>query len=221
MRAGFTPVVVTLVAVGAAAAGAALVALAVVLLGLMPTDGAWSADTGPVFPAGLAGEPLADLTADGSIATSAGSQATAGDPADIVVDVAGAVARPGLQRLPAGARVGDAIEGAGGYAPRVDLAEAARTLNLALPLTDGGKILVPELGVAQPQAGGASGDGRIDLNSADQARLESLPGIGPVTAGKIIVAREEARFGSVQDLRDRGIVGESVFEQIRELVSAG
>ena len=86
--------------------------------------------------------------------------------------------------LRAGDRVGDAIEAAGGFAPRVDLAAASQTLNLAQPLEDGAKVLVPELGIDRPGEA-APDDGRIDLNRAGQAELESLPGVGPVTARKI------------------------------------
>ena len=100
------------------------------------------------------------------------------------------------------------------------MAEASRSLNLAEPLIDGSKVLVPELGVASVTKV-APDDGRIDVNGADQAALESLPGIGPVTAAKIIAARDEQRFDEVGDLRARGIVGDSVFEQIRELVRVG
>jgi competence protein ComEA len=137
----------------------------------------------------------------------------------LVVDVAGAVMRPGLVRLRGQARVGDAIAAAGGFSPRVDLAETSRTLNLAETLADGAKVVVSELGT-QPSVGTAAVDGLIDLNSADQAALEGLPGIGPVTAAKIIEAREQQRFGSIEELRSREIVGESVFEDIQGLVRA-
>src|SRR5687767_3876805 len=85
----------------------------------------------------------------------------------------------------------------------------------ASPHADGMKILVPELGTDAAPGGGSAPseqDGLIDVNGADQAELESLPGIGPVTAGEIIAAREAQPFASVDDLRDRGVVGPSVFE---------
>jgi competence protein ComEA len=143
--------------------------------------------------------------------------------AGIVVDVAGGVLNPGLRSLRDGDRVGDAIAAAGGFAPRADLAETSRVVNLAMPLTDGMKILVPELGTDPAPGGGPTSvdDGLIDLDSADQAELESLPGIGPVTAAEIIDAREAQPFDSVDDLRDRDVVGPSVFEQIRDLVRVG
>ena len=154
---------------------------------------------------------------DAGLMVSSGSEAYDAD--EIVVDLAGAVMRPGLHRLRTGDRVGDAVEAGGGFAPRVDLAAAAESLNLAEPLEDGMKILVPELGRGGPREAGR--DARlIDINRADQATLETLPGIGPVTAAKIMAARDEARFGSVEELRSRGIVGEAVFEQIRDLVRA-
>jgi competence protein ComEA len=138
---------------------------------------------------------------------------------DLVVDVEGGVPRPGLHRLRQGDRVGDAIEAAGGFAPRADLSEATRTLNLAAHLTDGAKVLVPELGAARAQT--ASDDRRIDLNQADRPTLESLPGVGPVTAQRIIDARAEERFDSARELRSRGLVGESVFSKLKDLVRAG
>ncbi len=141
---------------------------------------------------------------------------------EIVVDVAGAVVRPGLHRLRHGDRVGDAIEAAGGFAPRADLTASSQSLNLAQPLEDGSKVLVPELGVDRPSARAAArDDGRIDLNRASQSELETLPGIGPVTAGKIIDTRADDRFDAVRELRSRGIVGEKVYEDIKGLVSAG
>jgi competence protein ComEA len=141
--------------------------------------------------------------------------------ADVVVDVAGAVVRPGLHRLRTGDRVGDAIEAAGGFAPRADLSASSRSLNLAQPLEDGAKVLVPELSIERPGEGSAgSDDGRIDINRAGQSELETLPGIGPVTAGKIIDAREDDRFDTVRELRSRGLVGEKVYEDIKGLVRA-
>jgi len=161
------------------------------------------------------GEPLEMLPAGASATVE--TAAAAG----IVVDVAGAVVRPGLHRLQTGARVGDAIEAAGGFAPRADLAASGEVLNLAQPLDDGAKVLVPELGVGPSRAISVSGDGRIGINTADQAELESLPGVGPVTAGKIIVARRERRFDSVRELRTRGLVGEKVYADNKYRVSAG
>jgi competence protein ComEA len=145
----------------------------------------------------------------------------------IVVDVEGAVARPGLQQLRRGDRVGDAIRAAGGFGPMADLAAAAAALNLAEVLSDGQKVLVPGRGMAsriEVAAGTGSSPGspaRVDVNRASQAELESLPGIGPVTAGKIMEARTAAPFRAVEELRSRGLVGESVFGRIRDLVTTG
>lgn len=143
----------------------------------------------------------------------------------VVVDVSGAVARPGVVTLPVGSRVGDAIAAAGGFGPGVDV-RAAASLNLAALLIDGGQVVVPARGGGTTSdggapAGGSGGGARIDLNRATQAQLEDLPGIGPVTATKIIAAREEAAFTSVEDLRTRKLVGPSTYEQIRDLVGVG
>jgi competence protein ComEA len=199
---------------GVAIASAALGAAALVAIGFLISSAPSSSLTGsfgvPLDDAGTAGSALLDgASAEGPL--SAG--------AEIVVDVGGAVARPGLVRLDPGARVGDAIEAAGGFGPRVDLAEAGRSLNLAQPLSDGFKVIVPELGATGGPATAAD-DGRIDLNAADQAALESLPGIGPVTAAKIMEARATQPFRSVEDLRDRGIVGDAVYADIEALVRA-
>jgi competence protein ComEA len=148
----------------------------------------------------------------------------------LMVDVTGAVEAPGLYRLPADSRVGDAIAAAGGYSLSVDIEASAAQLNLARPLADGDKVHVPRRGEAPPPPlshdpvsapTGATGAGLIDVNSADQRLLETLPGIGPVTAGKIIAARSEAPFATVDDLLGRKVVGPATFEKIRPLISVG
>ena len=148
-----------------------------------------------------------------------------------LVDVAGAVARPGVYALPPGSRVADAIRAAGGYSGRVDTSAADAALNLAEVLRDGAKILVPERGEASGRStGGASGAGsasgaggaaRIDLNRATASELDTLPGIGPVTAAKIIAARGQQPFRSVDELLQRKVVSASVLEKIRALVTVG
>jgi competence protein ComEA len=185
--------------------GAALVAMVAVLL-LSPSGGEIAV-----------GVPFQALPAEAETAAGAGAAGPA-HATELIVDVAGAVVRPGLHRLPTGARVGDALAAAGGYAPRADLAAASQALNLAQPLEDGAKVLVPELGLDQPMDGAPADDGRIDLNRAGQTELETLPGIGPVTARKIVDARGERRFGEVGELRSRGVVGQAVYDDIKDLV---
>ncbi len=150
----------------------------------------------------------------------------------LVVEVGGAVAHPGVYRLPAGSRVGDAIDAAGGYGPRVDARAADRALNLAAPLTDGEKVHVPDrdepsapagasaAAVASRAAGGTTG-APVDLNRATAAELDALPGIGPATAAKIIAARQERPFASVDDLAARKVVGAATLARIRALVTVG
>jgi len=158
-----------------------------------------------------------------SVDTSPGSVA-----GGLVVDVQGAILRPGVIQLATGSRVGDAIAAAGGYGPRVDAERAGRELNLAAELHDGDRIVVPSRddppapGAQASGAGGATGGaagGLVDLNTATSTELDALPGVGPVTAQKIIDARAEKPFATVDELRERKIVGPSTFEKLRDLVT--
>lgn len=177
---------------------------------------------------GSGGQVILD-SANGTAAASVGSAgAPPGGAAtrEIVVEVTGAVARPGVFRLASSARVADLIEAAGGYGPRVDTTRLEAEVHLAAPLKDGDRVHVPsrdEPGLASSPAapGGETGATLVDLNRATAAELDALPGIGPVTADKIIAAREEAPFTTVEELRSRGVLGEKTFERIREMVAAG
>jgi competence protein ComEA len=199
------------------------------------------ASAAPGAPGSASGDPAASVADPAS-----------GDGGVMLVDVEGGVARPGVVRLAAGARVGDAVAAAGGYGPTVDVVRAASDLNLAARLQDGDRIRVPALGdpstgtgtdpsvvtsgaggagAAIDPAGGATGgavrgsagdgSGLVDLNGATAAELDTLPGIGPATAAKIIDARAAAPFVRVSDLRDRKVVSAATYTKIEDLVTVG
>lgn len=200
------------------AAVVVVAALVVVLLGSRSGGGADSATVS------VTGGPSK------VVATPTGSSPPAGV---VVVHVVGAVQRAGVVSLGAGSRVSVAIDRAGGATPDADLAR----LNLARVVVDGERLYVPEVGetevpaalddagaVPVPGAGGSAGgsdggDAVVDLNSADQAALETLPGIGPSLAGRILAWREEhGRFGSVEDLLDVSGIGDGRFADLRDRV---
>jgi competence protein ComEA len=134
----------------------------------------------------------------------------------VLVHVVGAVREPGLYRLRDGDRVADAIERAGGARPKADLAG----VNLAAPVVDGTQVVVPARGAARASPGGGAGSGPVSLSSATVEELDTLPGIGPVTAEKIVAWRDaHGPFRSVDDLDAVPGIGPTRIEQLRELVT--
>jgi competence protein ComEA len=136
----------------------------------------------------------------------------------VVVDVVGAVRRPGLYRLAQGSRIADAVARAGGATTKADLAQ----VNLAAPLADGEQVVVPRRGAPGTAAGGtAPGDpaGPVQLSTATLEQLDTLPGVGPATAQKILDYREKhGAFSSVDELDAVPGIGPKRLEQLRELV---
>lgn len=137
-------------------------------------------------------------------------------PKVLVVHVAGAVASPGIYELAEFSRVADAVEAAGGALEDADL----DLLNLAALLADGQKVYVPRKG-EPPPPGSGSGEitGKVNLNTANQAELEELPGVGPVLAQRIIQFREKrGGFTSIRQLMEVEGIGPKKFESLKDLV---
>jgi competence protein ComEA len=189
--------------------------------------------TPPTGPGAAAGSPgAAGAGAPG--ADPSGSMPGSTVAADgVVVDVAGAVGKPGVQHLPAGSRVVDAVDEAGGAAPDADLAR----INLAALLEDGQQVYVPRLGevgggaASAPVGGAGTGSGAagggpaggagqiIDLNRATADELDALPGVGPAIAQAIVDYRDQhGPFATVDDLLDVRGIGEAKLEDIRPRV---
>jgi competence protein ComEA len=194
---------------------AAVAVLVVLVAGFL----AWRArpQVDPVVAA-----PSFDAGAGGSVASSAPASASAS--VQVVVAVAGKVRKPGLVRLPPGARVADALTAAGGAEPGVDVS----MLNLARKVVDGELLLVgiapsPGAGVpVVPPVGGvgATAGALVDLNTATLADLDTLPGVGPVLAQRILDARTaQGGFKAVSDLRKVNGIGDARFEQLKDLVT--
>lgn len=203
----------------AAGGGALVLALAAASMMLLPVDG----ETEGVADA--AGILLATAAPTASATVPAPSEG-----GTIVVDVEGGVVKPGIRELPAGSRVADAIAAAGGYAADVDLGATAAAINLAQPLDDGQQIVVPRVGDAAVPAsaplaaGGATSNGSgglVNLNTATPEELEALPGIGDVTVQKIVAARQEQPFASLEDAVQRGVIHRGQLEDIQGLATAG
>ena len=206
----------------AAGGGALILAVTAAFMLLAPPGGdAASVDDETAL---LLGTPAPAASVSASPAIASGT---------IFVDVEGAVAQPGIRELPAGSRVADAIAAAGGYAPDADLEGASGAINLAQPLTDGQQVQVPRVGEAQappagsepPASGGGGGGGPtgglVNLNTATPEELEALPGIGAVTVQKIVAARQERPFISLEDAVERGVIHRGQLEDIRGVATAG
>ncbi|HEY8177343.1 MAG TPA: helix-hairpin-helix domain-containing protein [Candidatus Limnocylindria bacterium] len=178
---------------------------------------------------GATGEALAPVDGEVGASPSAALQASPSPvvAADLVIDVQGAVRRPGVVLLPPGARVADALAAAGGYSRQADLNAAAAGLNLAALLTDGAQVYVPIIGA--PTTGGGTGGGGttsggggstlVNVNTATPEELEALPGIGPVTVQKIVAARAQQPFATVDEMVEREVIDRGQLEDIRDLVT--
>lgn len=189
-------------------------AFVVVLIGV----GAWwSSSSAPSLPAHAVASPSpgaslgegAGGSGDGTAPAGGSAQAEGAEP--FVVHVSGAVARPGLVTVPEGARVADAVEHAGGVVSGADVA----AVNLARLARDGEQIHIPLEGEV-PASGAVSGP--VSLNSADAAGLETLPGVGPVLAERIIADREaNGPYASVEDLARVSGVGDAMVASLEDL----
>jgi competence protein ComEA len=164
----------------------------------------------------LLGAGAATSSSDAGVALGA-EQIRAAPAPPVVVHVVGAVQQPGLYRLARGTRVADAVARAGGATAKADLA----LINLAALVSDGQQVVVPARAPpgAAPSAGEASG-GPVHLNSATIEQLDALPGVGPVTAKKIVDYREKhGAFSTVRELDAIPGIGPARLEQLTELVA--
>ncbi|MBE3563766.1 MAG: ComEA family DNA-binding protein [Hydrogenibacillus schlegelii] len=213
----------------------------------VPAGFAESPSEGKAAPSGAAAEARGTAAAEAAVgrteAASGRAEGAAGRPdasagraeagPEIVVDVKGAVARPGVYRLPAGARVFEALETAGGLLPEADVDR----VNRAAVLADAAVVYVPKKGEAA-EAGGSSpvgspagsdagsgaagGTAKVNLNTADAALLQTLPGIGPARAQAIIAYREEhGPFRDVTELKNVSGIGPKTLEQLLPYVTVG
>ncbi|GAA3840482.1 MULTISPECIES: helix-hairpin-helix domain-containing protein [Brevibacterium] len=220
----------------------ALAIAAIAVLGLAfyvfrPAETEQAPTSQPAEPeaAGASTGARAEAAADGAPPT-----------AEVVVHVTGEVENPSVVTLTGGSRVRDAVEAAGGLTPDAD----AEAVNLARVLADGEQIRIPAVGESPPppaptgpapdsSGGGPPGEGndadssqgstagpgesgaKIDLNTADSATLQTLPGVGPVTAEAIIAYREATPFTSIDDLLLVKGIGPKTFESLKDRVTVG
>jgi competence protein ComEA len=181
------------------------IAVALLLVGARAIRGEGGAE--PSFAAaGLSGGAAGEGSGGSDFAIS-------GEAGDVVVHVTGAVAEPGVYRLPAGSRVNDAVQRAGGASAKAEL----EAVNLAAKLADGQQVVVPERGPARGVVGSAENeDGPISLGTATLEQLDTIDGIGPVTAEGIIEFRDEhGGLASVDQLDQVSGIGPATMEALR------
>ena len=144
---------------------------------------------------------------------------------NIIVDVEGAVLNPGVHHVASDSRIFDALIKAGGLGVDADRNWVTKNLNLAAKLADGAKIYIPRIGedvksitwgTGTTGITGSIADSQVNINTASEQALDSLPGVGPVTAQKIINGRP---YSSIDELLSKKIVGSKVFEQIKEKIT--
>jgi competence protein ComEA len=185
------------------------VAVALLLVGARAIRAEGSGDSSYASASSGSSGPSASSSSDGF------SFNDSGQGSDLVVDVTGAVRRPGVYRLPAGARVTDALERAGGATGKAEV----EAINLAARLADGQQIVIPEDGpggTAVATTATASEEGPISLGTATVAQLDTIDGIGPVTAQDIIDFREEhGGLSSVDQLDQVSGIGPATMESLR------
>jgi competence protein ComEA len=174
------------------------IAVVVLLVGARAIRGEASEEALPSFDGGSSG----------------GGFSLGGAGGELVVHVAGAVARPGVYRMPAGSRVDDAVRRAGGASPEAQL----EAVNLAARLADGQQVVVPERGPGGSiVAGAGSEEGPISLGTATVEQLDTIDGIGPVTAEDIIEFRDQhGGLASVEQLDQVPGIGPATMESLRE-----
>ncbi|HLW18480.1 MAG TPA: helix-hairpin-helix domain-containing protein [Actinomycetota bacterium] len=174
--------------------------------------------------AGLAymrARPAAAVAPPSGAVSASASPGTSAAPANtIVVDVVGAVRKPGVYDFAQGARVIDAVRAAGGFLPDAE----PQAINLARPLVDGEQVVVPRKGETPAgAAGGGSAQqpgGKVNINSATESDFENLPGIGPVLAQKIVDYRDQhGPFRSIQDLMKVTGIGQKKFDSLSAYVT--
>ena len=168
------------------------------------------------FAYGLTGLFLTDKTALDEIVFEPSAEQSSKEAKTIFIDIEGAVVKPGLYKLPQDSRIQDALVAAGGLSGSADREYIAKNLNLAIKLTDGAKIYIPNVSEAVTGGTVLNSSSQVNINTSSQSQLEDLPGIGPVTAQKIIAGRP---YGGVDELLSKKIVGSKVFGQIKDKIS--
>lgn len=209
--------------------GKALQALALLLAVILAGTWIYLGIDGKKVQEGTSGSPVPSQSDSAQHEPSSSPDSTDGtkwdSSADIVVYISGAVVTPGVYTLPAGSRVNNCVEAAGGLKPDAQSA----LVNLASTLSDGEHVHIPARGeeaLAMNSSAGAGeaggGSGKININTASAAQLEDLPGIGPALSQTIVTWREDnGRFTSPEDLLEVSGIGQAKYAKLKDLVTVG